>query len=467
MDILVMAGQLLLGLTILVGVHEAGHMLSAKWFGMRVEKFSIGFPPKIFGKQIGETEYMVGAIPLGGFVKITGMVDESLDTEALSAEPQPYEFRAKPAWQRLIVMLGGIIVNVVTGILIFTVLIYIYGIEYIPAKEAQRYGVVPSPLGEKMGFREGDKIVKVNGRPFDDFNYVYDQDVLLGTNSYYTVERAKADGTELVDVRVPENIVENQDEVHFVVPRQPFRVEQVAAGSAAARAGLQAGDEIIRVGNRDITYFHELKEALADNAPKVEKPSLLQRFKNWLSNTPPPAAPDKLTPLLVRRNGQTLPLNVRIDADGTIGFAPKFNLNYGTHYYSLLGSVPKGAERAFSIVTGQAKAFAKIFAGKVSFQKSVGGPWEIAQQYGGAKEFSWYKFWSLTGMLSMVLAFMNLLPIPALDGGHVMFLTYEMVTGRKPSDTFLENAQKVGMVLLLSLMAFVIIINPIIKLLSN
>ncbi|AYA35587.1 RIP metalloprotease RseP [Hymenobacter oligotrophus] len=435
MDILVMAGQLLLGLTILVGVHEAGHMLTAKWFGMRVEKFSIGFPPKIFGKTIGETEYMIGAVPLGGFVKITGMVDESLDTESLSQEPKPYEFRAKPAWQRLIVMLGGIIVNVLTGILIFTLLTYKYGESYLPATEAQRFGVVPNELGKQIGFRPGDRIVKINGRPFEQFNDVYDVDVVLGNGSYYTVERAG----QLIDIPVPQDFMDkmaDQDQALFVQPLDPFVVDEVVPGGPASKGGLQPNDRIVRVGSANIEFFPELQAALKVNAGKA-------------------------TPVVVARGDQTLTLTLNVDEEGKVGFRPKSLLKYSTRDYSLAEAVPAGTKQAFGIVAAQVKAFGKIFRGEASVSKSLGGPIEIAQQYGG--RFDWLKFWTLTGMLSMVLAFMNLLPIPALDGGHVMFLTYEMLSGRKPSDKFLENAQKVGMVLLLSLMAFVLIINPFIK----
>ncbi|MCR5888919.1 RIP metalloprotease RseP [Hymenobacter sp. J193] len=433
MDILVMAGQLILGLTILVGVHELGHMLTAKWFGMRVEKFSIGFPPKIFSKQIGETEYMLGAIPLGGFVKITGMVDESLDTEALKQEPQPYEFRAKPAWQRLIVMLGGIIVNVITGILIFSVITFLYGESYLPASEV-RYGVVPNKLGEEIGFRTGDKIVKINGRPFTEFNDVYSPEVVLGSGSYYTVER----GSQLIDVPVPANFMDrlsDQDQSLFVAPLDPFVVAEVVPGQPAAKAGLLAGDRIAQVASKRITFFPELQQALKENAGKE-------------------------TPLLVERNGQTVSLKVNVDEDGKVGFRPKSLLNYATREYSLVESVPAGAKQAFGIITTQIKAFGKIFRGEASARKSLGGPMAIAQQYGAT--FDWLKFWTLTGMLSMVLAFMNLLPVPALDGGHVMFLTYEIISGRKPSDRFLENAQKVGMAMILCLMVFVIF-NDLIK----
>ncbi|WP_084446450.1 RIP metalloprotease RseP [Hymenobacter roseosalivarius] len=429
MDILIMAGQLILGLTILVGVHEMGHMLSAKWFGMRVEKFAIGFPPKLFGKKIGETEYMIGAVPLGGFVKITGMIDESLDTEAMSQEPQPYEFRAKPAWQRLIVMLGGIIVNVLTGILIFTILTAKYGQSYLPASEV-RFGVVPSKLGEEIGFRKGDKIVKINGRPFEQFDDVYDPDVVMGNQSYYTVER----NGQLLDIKLPtdfmDRLADNQkDPARFVEPLNPFEVGEVVAGRAAAKAGLQPGDRILRVGNQEINFFPELQQALKDNAGKA-------------------------TALLVQRNSQPITITANIEDEGTLGFMPKSLLQYSTKDYNFFEAIPAGASQAFGIVSNQVQAFGKIFRGEASASKSLGGPMAIAQTYGGT--FNWIKFWTLTGMLSMVLAFMNLLPIPALDGGHVMFLTYEMVSGRKPSDKFLENSQKVGMALLLSLMVFVI-----------
>ncbi|AIZ64523.1 peptidase [Hymenobacter sp. DG25B] len=427
MDILVMAGQLILGLTILVGVHEMGHMLAAKWFGMRVEKFSIGFPPKVFGKKIGDTEYMLGAVPLGGFVKITGMVDESLDTESLKQEPQPYEFRAKPAWQRLIVMLGGIIVNVITGIIIFSLLTFKYGESYLPASEA-RFGVVPNKLGKEIGFQTGDKIVKINGRPFTEFNDVYGPDVVLGSGSYYTVER----NGQLVDISVPQNFMDrlaDQDQSLFVVPLDPFVVGEVVPGQPASKAGLLAGDRILKVADKPIQFFPELQQALKDNAGKA-------------------------TPLVVERNGQPVTLKVNVDEDGKVGFRPKSLLQYATRQYSLVESVPAGTKQAFGIVTTQVKAFGKIFRGEASARKSLGGPMAIAQQYGAT--FDWLKFWTLTGMLSMVLAFMNLLPIPALDGGHVLFLTYEMVSGRKPSDKFLENAQKVGMALILCLMVFVI-----------
>ncbi|CAN5863603.1 RIP metalloprotease RseP [soil metagenome] len=437
MEALVMAGQLILGLTILVGIHELGHMLTAKWFGMRVEKFAIGFPPKVAGKKIGETEYMIGLIPLGGFVKITGMVDESLDTEALSEEPKPYEFRAKPAWQRLIVMMGGIILNVLLGILIFIFLTYSYGESYLPASEA-RYGIVANELGQQMGFQTGDKIVAVNGEPIEEFYHIYDPEVLVGRNSYYTVDR----NGQTIDIRVPLDMLDRmqgkrgEQQRPFVEEAWPFEVGEVVSGRPASRAGLQEGDVIKEVGGQEIQFFHELRGALQEHAGQI-------------------------TSLTVHRGAETQTLTVAVEEDGTIGFQPKSLLTYSTREYSLAEAIPIGTSQAFGFLSTTLKGIAKIFRGEVSASKSLSGPIGIAQVFGGT--FNWYKFWSLVGMLSMWLAFFNFLPIPALDGGHVAFLTYEMVSGQKPSDNFLETAQKAGMVVLLTLMAFVIF-NDVFKL---
>ncbi|QDA61018.1 RIP metalloprotease RseP [Hymenobacter jejuensis] len=437
MEGLIMAGQMLLGLSILVGLHEFGHFAAAKYFKIRVDKFYIFFDflfplPGVanfalFKKKIGETEYGLGWFPLGGYVAIHGMIDETTDADQLSAEPQPNEFRAKPAWQRLIVMLGGIIMNVITGIVIFTLMTYAYGESYLPASEA-RYGVIPNELGKEIGFRSGDKIVKINGRPFTEFDDVYNPDVVLGNHSYYTVDRSG----QLVDIAVPADFMDrlsDKGQTAFVEPLNPFVVDEVVSGSAAAKAGLKPGDRILRVAQQSTLFFPELQQALKANAGKP-------------------------TPLLVERNGGNVTLTANVEDDGTIGFRPKSLLHLATRHFSFAESVPAGTKKAFGIVTTQIKAFGKIFRGEASLRKSLGGPIEIAQQYGG--KWDWIRFWTLTGMLSMVLAFMNLLPIPALDGGHVLFLLYEMIAGRKPSDAFLENAQKVGMALILCLMVFVL-----------
>ncbi|UOQ72091.1 RIP metalloprotease RseP [Hymenobacter cellulosilyticus] len=445
MEVLIMAGQMLLGLSILVGLHEFGHFAAAKYFKIRVDKFYIFFDflfpmPGVmnfalFKKKIGETEYGLGWFPLGGYVAIHGMIDETQDAESLSAEPQPNEFRAKPAWQRLIVMLGGIIMNVITGIVIFSALTFIYGESYLPASEV-RYGVVPNKLGEEMGFRTGDKIVKINGRPFTEFNEVYNTDVMLSSNGYYTVDR----NGQLLDIPIPPGFMDRlaaKGQTAFVLPRNPFVVGQVVSGSGAAKGGLLTNDQITTVAGKPTQFFPELQAALLASAGKT-------------------------VPVQVTRNGQAITLQIAVDEEGHIGFMPKSLLKDATRTYGLAASVPAGTKKAFGVITTQMKAFGQILSGNASFTKNIGGPVEIAQQYGG--QWEWERFWTLTGMLSMVLAFMNLLPIPALDGGHVVFLLYEMIAGRKPSDAFMENAQKVGMVLILGLMAYVLVIKQVLKL---
>lgn len=425
MSILIMAAQLILGLTFLVGLHELGHFVAAKWFGMRVERFSIGFPPRLFGKQIGETDYQIGAIPLGGYVKISGMVDESLDTEQLQGEPQPWEFRAKPAWQRLIVMLGGVTVNIITGVVIFIMLVWTYGESYLPASAA-RYGIVANEVGRQMGFRDGDKVLAVNGHQLKDFNDIYSPDELLRQNATYTVERQG----QRVELPVPADILDKlstRDAALFIAPAQPFEVGRVVAGRPAAKAGLLAGDRIRAVDQEPIQYFHELQKALQ---ARKGKPAVLT----------------------VARGAQVLTLPVAVSDEGTLGFEVKPLLKFATREFSLAQAIPVGSAQAFAVITTNLKAFGKIFRGEASASNSLSGPIGIAQVFGA--DFEWTNFWRIVGMLSMVLAFMNLLPIPALDGGHAVFLLYEVIVRRRPSEVFLENAQKVGMVLLLGLMAF-------------
>lgn len=429
-----MVGQLLLGLSILVGVHEWGHMVAAKSFGMRVEKFSIGFPPKIWGKQIGETEYSIGAIPLGGFVKITGMIDESLDTKTLSAEPEPYEFRAKPAWQRLIVMMGGIIVNVVTGIIIFIGLALANGEAYLPKEELNKHGIVAYDLGEQLGFQTGDKILAINGQDYERFSDLMSPDLLLGTDNYYTVLR---DGKE-IRVEMPNDFIDKfadkKNREFVIAPRWLFSVESIMPGSNADKAGLEAGDKITAINGKEIKYFDELS-------------STLDQLRGQTAT------------FEISRNDELINLDIPVGEDGTIGFYQNQEIDYITRDFTFGEAISEGTYNAFAVVWLNIKGFQKMIAGDVDVRKSLSGPIRIATFFGGT--WDWNNFWRIVGLLSMVLAFMNFLPIPALDGGHVMFLTWEIVTGRKPSDRFLENAQKVGMVILLSLMAFVIINDTI------
>ena len=424
-----MAGQLILGLSILVGLHEWGHMFAAKTFGMRVEKYFIGFPPKIWSIQKGETEYGIGAIPLGGFVKISGMIDESMDTEAMNKEPQPWEFRSKPAWQRLIVMLGGIIVNVIVGVFIFIVIAYKDGEKILSNAEVNKYGIIAGDLAQQIGLKTGDKIVKVNGKPFTDFNDVVSSEVFLGSNSSYTVNR---NGQE-VDIDIPNNFIEKlsdpEEKGNFIRPAMPFKIAELVPGMPADKAGIKAGDKIVSINGTPIRFYNELQEKL-------------------------PTLKGKEAKIVIDRAGQQQELNVKVSGDGTIGLYPESLLAFTTINYTVGQAISKGTENAFAVVFNNIKGFGKIFRGEVSASKALSGPIGIARMFGGI--WDWSRFWYLTGLLSMVLAFMNALPIPALDGGHAVILSYEIISGRKPSDAFLENAQKVGMVLLLGLMAFAI-----------
>lgn len=439
MEGLIMTAQILLSLSILVAVHEMGHLLAAKYFGMRVEQFSIGFPPKIWSFKKGETEYALSAIPLGGYVKISGMIDESLDLEKMKKDPEPWEFRSKPAWQRLIVMLGGIIVNVVMGILIFVLLTWIVGDSYIPNAAVNANGGIHAlELAEEIGLKTGDKILKINGNEFEDFAQIYNPDALLTSNAFYTIDR----NGETLQIQIPSNFIENFNDkgkaLSFALPRIAPVIGKIEEGSLADRLKLQIGDRFVSINGEAVTYYDDV-----DRLKKVGKNDSII--------------------FSIQRGTEILSFNEFIGPDKIIGFKAKndFNFELATITYGLGESIVLGTQHAFGVVFTQLKAFKKLFSGELSFRKSMSGPIGIAQAYGG--DWDWLRFWRMTGLLSMVLAFMNLLPIPALDGGHVVFLSYEIISGRKPSDKFLEIAQKAGMVFLLGLMVF-IFANDIIKL---
>ncbi|MCK6616750.1 MAG: RIP metalloprotease RseP [Cyclobacteriaceae bacterium] len=441
MDWMISLAQLLLSISILVAVHEMGHLLAAKYFGMRVEQFSIGFPPKIVSFKKGDTEYAISAIPLGGYVKISGMIDESLDTEAMKREPQPWEFRSKPAWQRLIVMLGGIIVNVLVGILIFIGITYFYGDSYLlKDKINENGGFVVGAAGESIGLQTGDRIVKINGRDYRYFQELVDPNNLLADNASYTVAR---NGQEIV-ISIPPDFIQkfNRKEglANFLWYRFPSVVEEVVPGSIAARVGLEKGDVLKMVNGKPVYYHDEVTKLVRSRTDSVS--------------------------FTVERNGELLSFREKFSGQPAIGFyarLPKEFLSEAEEkiQYGFFQSIPLGTSRAFTTLVVQVKAFGKIISGVLSPKESLSGPIGIMQAFG--RTWEWERFWSLTGVLSLVLAFMNLLPIPALDGGHVMFLGYEIISQRKPSDKFLERAQKVGMVFLLTLMVL-IFANDIIKL---
>lgn len=429
MEVVVQVAQLLLALSILVGIHEGGHMIAARMFGMRVEKFFIGFPPTVFSFKKGDTEYGLGAVPLGGFVKISGMIDESMDKEQMKQEPQPWEFRSKPAWQRLIVMLGGIIVNVVAGIIAMVILTYNLGDQYIPSFYPKENGVIAYEYAEEMGFQTGDKILDINGEDYEAFRDLTALDLFLDGDSYYTIER----NGQRQRLTLPSgflNTMSQDDDFldKFLMPRFKFEVSFEGVPTPNATSfGMLEGDRIIRVGDQQIVYFDELKDAARIYAGKA-------------------------VPVTVLREGGEVVLDGQVKPDSTFGFVSRMDSEIARKEYTFGQAVSKGTVDAFDLVIGNARALGKMFEGKLS-PRSLSGPIGIFKIF--PKTWDWNKFWRTTAFISMILAFMNLLPIPALDGGHVMFLLFEMVSGKAPSDKFLENAQKVGMIILLALMVFV------------
>ena len=434
MDTFIMIAQLLVGLSLLVGLHELGHLLAAKMFGIKVEKFSIGFGPKIVGFTYKETEYIIAPIFLGGYVKIAGIIDESMDTEHLKKEPEPWEYRAKPAWQRLIVMMGGIIVNVITGIIVFICLTFFYGDTYTPTS-AVVHGVEVGPIGKDIGLKTGDKILKVNGKKVEKFGD-FRSKIITERNCTYTIDR---NGKETI-LKIPNNLLNKLVSMkggnQLFMPRYPYEVGQVVENRPAEKAGLKDGDAILEINGKSAGLFDQLRGILKENKGKEVS-------------------------LKVDRGGQEKTLKVAVDSAGTIGFRPKFLLEDKQIYYSLGASVSMGTFRAFDVIYQQIKVFGRIFRSDASASKSLSGPIGIAKFFG--TKWIAKRFWTLVGLLSMVLAFMNFLPIPALDGGHVMFLTYEIISGRSPSERFLIVSQNIGMIFLVGLMAFAII-NDILKL---
>ncbi|AFD06056.1 RIP metalloprotease RseP [Solitalea canadensis] len=425
---LIMAAQLLAGLSILIVLHELGHYLAARAFGIKVEKFYLFFDAwgvKLFSFKKGDTEYGIGWLPLGGYVKIAGMIDESMDVEAMKQPAQPWEFRSKPAWQRLIVMLGGVFVNVVVGVFIFWMLTFKFGESYLPNSEV-KYGIEARELGKEIGLKTGDKITGVNGKSLERFDDLYSPNVLFG-NVNLNVNREGKDTL----IHVPSDFIEkisDEGKTAFVVPRLTFEVGEVQSGSNADKAGLKTGDKIVAVDSLKVTYFDELRTALDTNKNKKIK-------------------------IKVDRNNTEVYLTANVEKDGTIGFSPKtVGMNFKTDQFSFAQALPVGAEKAKQTLVDQAKGFGKIFKGDVDPRKAVQGPIGMAKIYGGT--FQWEKFWTLTGLISLVLAFMNLLPIPALDGGHAVFLIIEMIKGKPLSDKFMERAQVVGFVILIGLMIF-------------
>ena len=430
-----MAAQMILALSIIVGIHEFGHLLTAKLFGMRVEKYFIGFPPKIWSFNYKGTEYGLGSIPLGGFVKISGIIDESMDTSHINKEPESWEFRSKPAWQRLVVMLGGIIFNVITGLIIFTMITFNNGETYLSKDEINKNGILALELGLEAGFKTGDKILLINDKEWERDAELFDPNLFFDDNSTFTVLR---DNQEF-KITIPDNFINKMNSREamssFIKARTPFSIDSVY--SNALKAGLTKGDKIIKVDETFIIDLYELKTILEEN-----KSSIIQ--------------------VTINRNNNLIDKVVEISNDATIGIKvlPE-PLTFSQRKFNFNESVIIGTQKAFGIVFFNIRAFGKMFSGDIDPSKNLSGPIGIAQIFGS--EWDWGNFWRIVGILSMVLAFMNLLPIPALDGGHATFILYEMISGKKPTEKFLEYSTRFGVIILLGLMSYVIL-NDIYKL---
>jgi len=424
-----MTAQLLLGLSILVVLHEGGHFLAARLFGMRVEKFYLFFDAggfSFFKFQRGDTEYGVGWLPLGGYVKISGMIDESMDKEAMKKPPESWEFRSKPAWQRLIVMLGGVTVNVLLGMLIYSLSIYYYGDKWLPADQLKN-GIVALELGQELGLKTGDKLVSINGKKVERFSDYWASSTFIDDNVVLNVNR----NGQLIDVPVPEDfMVKLSKEKGYIERRFKFYVAAVSQASNAEKAGLQENDVITSFNGTDFDFFDEFKDLLMAN-----------KGQN--------------VTLGVLRDGSAVELNALVGDDGLLGFRPATNdFEYEQESFGLAESFSKGSVKAWSMLFLNIRGIGKLFRGDGAIGDSIAGPIGIAQIYGGS--WNWERFWDITAILSMILAFMNILPIPALDGGHVLFLSIESLSGITFSDKFMERTQLIGMVFLLALMALII-----------
>lgn len=478
MVVLVKIIQLILALSILVVVHEFGHFITARIFKTRVEKFYIFFNPNFslfrckkvhgqwrfafFSKNVPEkyitheridpitnkkettyeeidlstlspddwrtdedtTEFGIGWIPLGGYCKIAGMIDESMDLEQMKKPAQDWEFRSKPAWQRLIVMVGGVVMNVITAYIIFTGLLISQGSQYLPTSEVNKYGIVTSQLAQEFGLRDGDKILNVNGNNVENF-FKIPMELLLEDSEYIEVER----NGEKVIIDLPEDAVAklvNSNSL-FISYRFPFVISDFAPGSIAQKAGMQKGDRIIKINDIDVPFFSDFSNNIA-------------QFANQKIN------------IAAVRDNDTLNFDIQLAEDAKIGVFTA-DLEYKTQEYTFFQAIPAGFNKTGKELSDYWKQLKLIFKPSTKAYESLGGFITIGSIF--PSTFDWIAFWRLTAFLSIVLAVMNILPIPALDGGHVLFLLYEIITRRKPNDKFMEIAQTVGLLILLALLIFV------------
>ena len=435
MEIFIKAMQLLLSLSILVVLHELGHFIPAKFFKTRVEKFYLFFDPwfSIIKKKVGETEYGVGWLPLGGYVKISGMIDESLDKEQMKKPAEPWEFRAKPSWQRLIIMLGGVTVNLLLGIFIYAMTLYVYGDKYLPNENLTDGVWCVGETAKILGFKNGDKIVAADGEKIERFSDVPEKILLSKT---ITVDR---DGA-YADIEIPIDVVDvflkNKNQPLFF-PRIPSVVSVVLENSSAEKCGLKKNDVFVAINEAPVKYHDQLKKELETYRGKEVR-------------------------LLVNRGDENISLLAKVDNEGKLGFAPASlsfhqleEMGYyslSSHEYDFFASLPAGYNKAIKKLGSYIDQFMLILTPSSGAYKGMGGFGAIGSLFPAT--WDWEIFWNLTAFLSLMLAFMNILPIPALDGGHVIFLLYEIIVGKPAPEKIIEYAQTIGMILLLSLLVF-------------
>ena len=424
-------------LMILVFIHELGHFLAAKMFGMRVDRFSVGFPPRIWGFKRGDTDYCIGATPLGGYVKISGMVDESMDTEHLAAEPQPWEYRSKPIWQRMVVITAGVIFNMILAFFIYTGIYSTLGKPSLPIEQVAGIYVPEGSLLENVGFKTDDKIVGVNGNYVDAFEELISISELTNRNLSYQVVREGI----TIDLFMPTTFLDSLQQKNFIGYYNVYLpiISSISLGSPAEDAGLQSGDRFVEVNGEPVNYWLQVTQAIRGTEGVID--------------------------FVVEREGQRLTLSIEPYENRTIGINTSLAQAGATSAQLSFGeSIIEGWEQVGEQTMGIIGGFSRMFSGDISIRQNIGGPIAIADLTKQAVDQNgWLGFWQITALLSITLAIMNILPIPALDGGHLAFLIYEGIARKEPAEKVKIAAQNIGFLLLVSLMVFVIF-NDVLRL---
>ncbi len=422
--------QFILSFSIIVVLHELGHFIPARLFGARVEKFYLFFNPgfSLWKKKIGDTEYGLGWIPFGGYVKIAGMIDESMDKEQLNKAPESYELRSKPAYQRLIVMLGGVIVNVILAIVIFIGIAWFWGDEFLPAKNLS-YGIHPTEISKKMGLKDGDIIMSLDQKELKDF-FELESKIVLEDAKTIQVKR----GDSVLSLAIPATVVSELSNANnttaFVLPLFPVIVDSIGKSAVMVEGNFQKNDTLLSINGQSVKYQHEFIEV-----------------KKKYS--------DSLVTVIAKRGMDTVTIRTLINNKAQLGLFVKLPMQlFKTVHqeYSFAEAIPTGIQRCFTTLDNYVTGIKQIFTGKVNPNDSLGSLISIGNTF--PSQWDWERFWTLTAVFSIVLGFMNVLPIPALDGGHALFILFEMITGRKPSDKFMEYAQIAGMILMFGLMLY-------------